>query len=352
MKWPARLLAVAIALWAVLFFLLAAIDLAVSQAIFNTDTYRAALSRDQVYQELVPNLLTVIVSETRANPTQGLPFNVSGLSERISGEEWHTITADLIPPEWIGQQIDLVISVIDGVTTGRFGIVDQPIDLVPLKRNLTGTANETAVEQLFLALPACTADEIDTIQQHLNGSDVQMPLCQPPEALYSPMSERISGWLRAIGTGLPDSVTLKALDIEATELQGLNLLVKLNQQGIALLFVCPIALLSLIVLLVVGSLRSFGRWTGGIIMVSGLLVLLSLLMLQAATLNSLAANWQLSGTENRFMVQIFLALVRSGFLNSSTTLLLIAAVFFGIGFVLLLLSIYAPSQHDSTSAEA
>ncbi|MAU09307.1 MAG: hypothetical protein CL607_05765 [Anaerolineaceae bacterium] len=350
MKWLARLFALMLVPCAILFFLLAAMDLAMSRAIFNADTYRAALSREQVYQELVPNLLSIMVDDAHNNPQHGFPFDLATLSERLDDDDWHTITADLIPPTWIGEQVDLVIAVIDGVTRGQFGIIDQPIDLRPLKNSLTGPPKEAAVDALLATLPACSDDEVATMQQFFSGGDLLMPMCQPPETLYDAAASRISTWIESIGAQLPETVTLSSLDVEAIDLQAMNLLVNINQQGIALLFVCPLAILSLIVLLVVQSLRSFGRWTGGIIMLSGLMVLVSLLGLQAITLNSLTANWQLADAQERFIGEIILALMRSAFLSSSATLLVIAAIFFSVGFVLLLMSIYGPSHDDNASA--
>lgn len=350
MKWLARLIALMLVPCAILFFLLAAMDLAMSGAVFDANTYRAALSREQVYQELVPNLLSIMVDEARSNSLHGFPFDLANLSERLDDNDWHTITADLIPPTWIGAQIDLVIAVIDGVTKGQFDVVNQQIDLLPLKNSLTGTSNLATVDALLVALPTCTDDEIDTMQQFFGGGDVLMPMCQPPEDLYAAAASRISTWIESIGAQLPETVTLNSLSVEAIDLQALNLLVNINQQGIALLFVCPLAILSLIVLLVVQSLRSFGRWTGSIIMLSGLMVLLSLLGLQAITLNSLTANWQTADAQERFIGEIILALMRSAFLSSSATLLVISAIFFGVGFVLLLISIYGPNQDPNPSA--
>lgn len=342
MKWIARLFAIALAFWAIPLFLVAAVDMAVSRALLSTEAYRAAFTTEQFERELVPNLLTIIVEEAH-NEGNAWPFETQSLVQYVDTEDWATITAGLIPQTWVRSQVELLIDVFDGIVSGNYEVLQRNIDLQALKQNIEGEQARIVVNRLLDAVPECTEAEISTLTRILVGATAQLPICNPPTEYRDQVVDRMTRWIGSLSQNWPNTVRLHDLALNEADMQGLHLLVEINWQSIALLFLCPTAILFLIVFLVVHTLRGFGRWLGIVVILSGLAILGMLFLLQGMAISSMTEVWMTQTPQERFFAQIMLSLLRVALLQSSSTLLLIAAAFFGIGFILLIVASYAPT---------
>lgn len=342
MKWITRLIAFVIAYIATGLFLIAAVDMAVSRAMLSTTTYRAAFNNDQFARNLVPSILTAMAEGSRNGDLDVWPFEAETLAERVDANTWAAATEVLVPESWVSEQVERLISLFDGILNDETTVVQETIHLQLLKQNLESEPAITAANRLIDALPDCTFAETELIQAIANGDETRLPLCKPTAEFRDYSVTTIVQWLNNIGQMLPATTNLEAIGITANSIQGLHLLVEINWQVVSLLFLCPTALLFLVVFLVVKSLRSFGRWTGIVVIMSGLAILGALFLLQAITINTMTDVWQTNTPQERFFAQIILSLVRAAFLQSSTTLLLLAAIFFAVGFILLMVASYAP----------
>jgi len=112
-----------------------------------------------------------------------------------------------------------------------------------------------------------------------------------------------------------------------------------------LLLICPLSLVGLIILFVVRNLKSFGRWLGWTYILSGIFTLLLIFLSQVPVFASLddvvAANTDME----RFAAQIYASFLRSVYTDASSTMLTLAGMMIGFGFILLVISVVGRSHN-------
>ncbi|MEO0565659.1 MAG: hypothetical protein AAF125_26360, partial [Chloroflexota bacterium] len=86
-------------------------------ALANPDNIRAGLATSEVYAEVVPEILPVLLSGN-AGVDPEFPLNFAEVRGSMQEDDWRAFANELVPPEWIQIQaesiLDALITYLDG----------------------------------------------------------------------------------------------------------------------------------------------------------------------------------------------------------------------------------------------
>jgi hypothetical protein len=226
---------------------------------FTTETYQQAFANDDFYARLP----SILAESVHTASTQDLPVAMQGLSQ----ENWEAFFRDLLPPDTLKLMGDQALaSVLAYVNDQGSSAV---LSLTPLKERMAGEAGVQAVLHLMQTQPACTLDEIARITMALLNSQA-ISLCSPPENLYPLVLPVIQGQMQVAAAAVPAEVTLAQADGAAGKPD------PRDRIGVARLVmrlspILPLALLLLLTIIAVRSLRDWMLWWGAPLLITGLL---------------------------------------------------------------------------------
>jgi len=216
---------------------------------------------------------------------------------------------------------------------------------------LTGPSAERAVDYILRSAPDCTIQQniqIRAIANSANNRVQHLPICNPGAQNVETSRGILLDALEQWANHMSDHTTVA----ELTELPNededvvtqLHLVYDTYQQLSWLSFLCPAGLLALIVAVVVRSLKGFGLWIGGASVVTGLVALIPLVLIPLILLEGMVESAQATSQIEQFQVQVAAGITRSAFSQLSGVVVMQAAAFVGIGFILFIIAVIAPSQ--------
>lgn len=224
---------------------------------FTAETYQQAFANDDFYTRL-PGIL----AGTFSTSTLGV-LPLQGLSEG----DWEAFFRALLPPGTLklmgDQALTSTLAYVNNQSPGA------ELSLAPLKERMTGEAGTQAVLNLLRTQPLCTLDEIARITMSVLSSQ-SLTLCNPPEDLYPLLSPIIQAQMQAASAAIPEQVTLVKVESGSgrpdprERIQIARLIMRLTP-------VIPLALLLLLTLVIVRSLRDWLAWWGAPLLVTGIL---------------------------------------------------------------------------------
>lgn len=360
MKWFGRILAVFLILIIVPLFIAAACNMAFTRTMINPETYRDAFENQDVFNDLLPVALPAIV---RAAGTPDGNTHLEEMSSAVSlkaivdtlegdRDTLREVTNLLIPPVWLENQFDQMIDILFGMFRGDFSVLETPMDLAEIRNRLMGESAQDAARLILDAAPECTRTQTDIIRTIASGGTDELPICKPGNAsLYTVSYSILVAWFNATGERLPaETVAFASFwNISHDSARVLNLFVELDFQFTSLTYLCPLGLLSLVVFFAVRSLKGFSWWAGTTAIAAGIGVLLMLLLLRIIFASIITTAPGINELD-AFMQQILSSISLSVLAQSSTLLLLQAAVFIGIGFVLLAIAWLMRTPHVATGS--
>lgn len=185
--------------------------------------------------------------------------------------DWEVILAELFPAPWLQAQAESVIDQLFAYLEAGEGKISLIIRLDEFKQRLTGEAGVVAVNQLLMAQPPCTEEELSAFLQP-GVSPEKMPMCRPPDEILAQFAPMIRGMFRELAAEIPDQVDLvqafgeqpadEPLSPEGAAPPGLTLKLKDIRQLVRLSPLLPGVLLLLIALFGVRSLKELLTWWG------------------------------------------------------------------------------------------
>ncbi|PJF40717.1 MAG: hypothetical protein D6737_03505 [Chloroflexi bacterium] len=323
-------------------------------------TFKDGLDDQNIYPDIVPVVLPAILAANN-NPDN----IVTRIRDSVGDEQWRAIAAELVPPEWVQAQVETGIDNYFAWLDGDSTAIDKMLDTQIVRQRLRGVQAERAVDLIMVSAKPCSVEEIARLRRIARGAGASdaIPVCHPPNDSDLTMLERqlLLDQLHHIADVIEtQDVSLVGL-FGGREARDTMLAQRLTFQSmpdfIALFYLVPLALTTLVVVLVVRSLKSFGRWTGWISIASGLIALIPLAILPLAIIGSFEGDSVVNGGKLDAETQLFLVRLTTGLLTSMFTafsepVLAQAFILVVLGLILLAIAAFAPNmpQYESIAA--
>jgi len=338
-------------------FVLAACDSALNAAVFNPQTYEAAIDDPQLFDGLLTVALPAIfqaaeIENPGESPFEGNPINLGELSANLDEQTWQEVTTLLIPPQWLQARAEQLLNAMNAIVRDDFSVLDQSFELSEVQRRFQGEQATEAARLIFTEAPACSAAEEERLTTFLETGEGSIPICTPDdESLREDSIAALTEIFNLIGEGLASNnpTTSSFFEFTPKDARQLNLLADLNRDFLQLMYIFPAALLALVVVLAVRSLSGFSRWIGISLVVTGALIVIILLFLQASVISAFTGLIAPTNEIEAFGARLLQPLLREGLAQASSQLLFQAIIFVGIGFVIMA---YAWLEHRNQSEES
>ncbi len=349
MRVVGRLMALLAALLFVAILPCAAWTFGASQLLLSADTYKTALGNQDVYSDLIPALLPAVAqSDVHTEIHDPEALTLLNIVRNLDEAAWARIAANLIPAEWLRQQAESNLDAFFDWLNGRTDAPALAFDTGSLRERLSGEPGQRAVNEIIASWPVCTEEEVAVLAAYEANSGQPFPFCQPPGEYLAFVSQALSQALSQAASTLPDvSPEPGWLDDNQTraELTQLQQVVHVSRAMTLELVLIPAALLSLVVFFTVRSLKSFGRWSGLALIVSGVFTALPIPLLLSPLLlpSAIGSLQERSGPggffgaapsgETSYAGLILEGIVRSLLGELTLPVLVLAAIMLGLGFV-------------------
>ncbi len=329
--------------------------LSTGQMLLDADSYKNALSSENVYADLIPALLPAI-AESEHDPTNPDALTLVSIVGNLDANDWRRISELLIPPQWLRSQVENNLDTFFDWLNDAIPSPNLRFDTASLRQRLSGREGQQAVNLFMESWPACTDEQLDVLLHFEERPNAEFPFCQPSGEYVAVMSEALTGILREQANRLPDVFPPPGwLENNAVrrELNNLKLGVRWAQTFVVELWIMAAALLSLIVFFTVRSLKSFGRWSGVTLLLSGIAAVIPIPFLLSPFLLPNALAVALSdgefgprgpgigpglGDADSYLEYIAQGITRSVIGEILMPVLILAAVMIGLGFVGLVIS--------------
>ena len=278
-----RVVGFLLAVVAIPLFTMASCNLAVESTMLNPDTYKGAFEDQAVFDDLLPLAFPTIFAQGDDIDQSDFPVDLQQVTSVLDTEGWRAVLGELVPASWLQARYDQFVDAWVGALRGDFSQLESDVDFSEIRDRLTGPEAQQAADALLSAVPDCSLAESRRIRDIANGAEELLPVCEP-----TILGQRITSmtilteWFNALGRELPaEPIPFNVLfDVQPDDVRVINLLFELDQSALLLFFLCPVALLSLIVIVAVRSLRGFGMWAGSISVGTAFTILISLVVFQ------------------------------------------------------------------------
>jgi hypothetical protein len=218
--------------------------------------------------------LAALAGDSKSLTTGGAGGGMPLFMKNLKAADWQVIFSIILPREELQAMIESTLDQFFGYLDGTTNTVSISLD--KLKERLTGPTGAKLILQLINAQPACT-DE-DLIQIATGESKIGTIICKPPEFVLGPVVSLLQEQLEAVAIKIPDEAPiLKPPSSGApsaangpsgtdpvSNLRTIRLIMRLSP-------IAPLVFLLMITLFAVRSLKSWMRWWGIPIFISGIL---------------------------------------------------------------------------------
>jgi|GEM_PF-3149798 len=340
MRLIGRILAIALVLMVPLLLMVAACNLALYNTMSNERTYRDAFVDRSLLNDITPLAIPALFNASDgplASYSGGL--SMQRLIDTIGFENWNTLMSEVVSASWMQARFDQILRLFTGILKNDYTTLDESVDVESVQARLQGDSGQSLAVKFVNFAPACTAAQDDALRVFQSTSAGDYPLCKSSdEGLQAFSVSHLTGWLSVVGDQLESVSASQFFDLTTTEARGLHVILKLDEQTSYVLYLCPGAFLALIVFFTVRSFRSFSRWIGGTLLLSGIGVLVALLGIQIGLVNLFSAASRSMNESERLFTQIVVSLMRSGMGGISQSMLLQAGLMIMVGFGLFALA--------------
>ncbi len=352
-----KILSFILALLAIPLFIMAACNLAIEAAIFNRATYNAVLDDDTLFEDMLtvalPVVLTASNSEINLSGTTQTPIRIQDIVVALEEkpDSWEQVTNLLIPSNWLQVNITQLVDVIFGIVEGDLVVIEREVDLTEIRSRFRGQEAQQAATLIITESPQCTAEQLETLNLIIESREGTVPICNPQdEILQEQAINLVATWFNFIADDFgSDTIPVSQMfEITRDGARASNLILEIIfKQALVLFYLCPLGLLSIIVIFSVRSLNGFGRWIGSISVAVGVLMLLMVLGLQVFAFGAISEAFSSVTTPaEELLARISTALLRSILSESSASLLFQSGIAIGIGFIVLALAWYVARNRD------
>ncbi len=208
----------------------------------------------------------------------------------LSDEHWRQITELIAPEALVEETADQIVDAFTAWLNTQAAFPEVQLNLAALKNNAVARAGEV-VSVLMNALPACDAEALAsmTVTEDVEQFFAAIPLCLPPEPLYSQVVAQADAMMTMMLASTPDTIDLGQLNqgqapAELTQLKQnlVSIRTFLNWSWLAVAALGVAA-----VVLAARGTVSYLRWAGWPLVLSGVIVLIFGLGLRVFSLNFL-----------------------------------------------------------------
>lgn len=239
--------------------------------------YESLRPGDNLPTSLEKELIRPCVDRYLPQAAEASQGGAPAFMKNLTAANWETILIDLIPPDSLRLQTEDIIDQVFAYLDGRQGTV--AISMVDLKERISGQAGVDAMRELILAQPACSPEAADIMIASIQDGSAPESFCNPSQERLAQVTPSIEDLLAKTVAGLPDERTLLTPETGENSEQGglvasfgtLRFILRLSLE-------VPLALLLLITLLMVRTPRSWLRWWGIPLFISGLLLVILALL--------------------------------------------------------------------------
>jgi hypothetical protein len=335
-------------------------------------TYERLLDLPLVYNELLPELLTGF-----AKPGE-TPRQAEAVLRNIPRAEWTFFSQSILPNAEAQVAVANVVKSFFVWLDYGTQTLEATLDMTKIRERLQSAEVQQAVTTMVSRIRPCTAEQTQQLRDFtVTSSFQQFPVCQPSdEALRKKEIEGLVVAFELIGTKLPDqwslsqefrlqieregSITPPNADIQrepppevkAALGMGLNQFrgwTTLQSRLLSLLFLIPIALLFMIVIVTIRSVKSFFRWIGWALVVSGIISLLPVFALPGVNSSFSEIRVELAtqlGTGGGALGVLFSAMLEEIVNRLTLSVLFQVAGLIVVGLVLVFISVIIPTNPD------
>lgn len=187
----------------------------VGQLLFQPETIKAVVKErllDPVFvgdlaRAAARNLLAGEADQPDTTDQGGEGAAMLAALDQLGEEDWAAIAALIVPEEVIGPAVDDIVDAYAIWLDSDEPLPQLNLDLQPIKANLIDHASQVAAI-VMNSLPDCTLE--DLANQALDSllGEGALPLCRPPEPLYTTMLGEADQALSGILAGAPDRLDL------------------------------------------------------------------------------------------------------------------------------------------------
>lgn len=342
-----RIAGVILILVAIPLFILAACNIAVDTTVRAPETYADVLANDAVFEDLLPVALPAIIQAANNEGVDAsdleidAPIKLIDVTAALSDEKWREVTNLLVSPAWLQERTTQLVNAMLSIVNGNLDVINEPFDLSDLRQRLAGDEAQQAAELVLNSAPECTQTQSDKIRTFIVTESGQLPICNPADAELSQDSLNVvTQWFAETAQSLQSDIPTigEFMSMNRDNARGIYLTFELLRQGLLLLYLCPMAILALVVMMTIRSPKGFGRWFGVTFIVAGLGVLFLLIMTQVIAFNVVSEFLNAQSELEEFTGRIGSEVVRAAFANASGTMLMITGIYIALGFILLVIA--------------
>jgi hypothetical protein len=157
------------------------------EAIFSPGTLRQLIRETFLQGDFSATVAEQVVAEVAesADEDGGIGALVQSALGNLDEEQWEQIVDLIAPPTLIAETLDELVDDIYSWIDSDQALPDLLIDLQPWIQNLSANL-PVVTEKILNSLPACTlVDLAELMVEGVAGEIENLPLCLPPEPLYS-----------------------------------------------------------------------------------------------------------------------------------------------------------------------
>jgi hypothetical protein len=334
MRLIGRILAIVLVLIIPLLLMAASCNLALYNTMSNEQTYRNAFADRSLLDDIrpfaIPALFDAAGREVEA--TSGM-ISMQSVIDTIDIKNWETAMEEVVSASWMQNRFDQLLQLFTGILEDNYSTLDESVDVESIQTGLQGENGEAVAASLLAAAPVCTSDQETQLRTYQASSTGEFALCNPQDDELKAYSlSYLVGWLASLSQQMQSITAAQFYDLNRSEARGLHIILKLDEQSSYVMYLCPAALLALVVFFTVRSFKSFGRWIGGTLLLSGIGVLVTLVGVQIFFVSIFSEATKSMTETERLFTQVVVSLMRAGMGGISQSMLLQAGLMILGGF--------------------
>jgi hypothetical protein len=223
---------------------------------FTAETYQKAFASVDFYNKLPAVMAETMLSST--TDTSKLPVVMRGMSRNA----WEAFFHTMLSPETLKVMGDDMLNSTFAYLNMQTNSVQ--LTLTPLKTSMVSDSGVQAVYALLNTQPNCTLEQMAQLAMNLLTKS-EMQFCKPSAELYPMLTPVIQGQMQAISHAIPDQFTL----ISAPAENDPRIKLKTARMVMRLSPILPLAFLFLMTIFTVNSLKSWLKWWGIPLFITG-----------------------------------------------------------------------------------